>query len=30
MDDLDDIELCSEDIDKYIPYRNDIVEKREK
>lgn len=30
MDDLVDIELCSEDIDKYIPYRNDIVEKREK
>lgn len=30
MDDLDDNELCSEDNDKYIPYRNDIVEKREK
>ena len=24
MDDLDDIELTEEEIDKYIPYRNEI------
>ena len=30
MDDLDDIELSSEDIDKYIPYRNEIQDILEK
>lgn len=32
MDDLDDIELTDEEIDKYIPYRNeiqDILEREE-
>ena len=32
MDDLDDIELTEEEIDKYIPYRNeiqDILEREE-
>ena len=30
MDDLDDIELTEEEIDKYIPYRNEIQDILEK
>lgn len=30
MDDLDDIELTAEEIDKYIPYRNEIQDILEK
>lgn len=30
MNDLDEIELSSEDIDKYIPYRNEIQDILEK